>query len=135
MIRSLRNARPFTVRVLALAVASGIAALPVFAHGVQDQPSTQMPEPPQLFKRTCALCHGADARGTGKKPSLRSVRVQKEATEGDLAWLLKNGNLGRGMPTWSSIPEPSRWEIIAYVRSLGPVDAAANGNSSQEKKQ
>jgi mono/diheme cytochrome c family protein len=66
--------------------------------------------------------------------------VQKEATEGDLAWLLKNGNLGKGMPTWDTIPEPSRWEIIAYVRSLGPSSAAsgaaaAPANSKQEKTQ
>jgi hypothetical protein len=76
-----------------------------------------------------------DALGTGKKPSLRSDRVQREATEGDIFWLLKNGNLGKGMPTWSSIPEPSRWEIVAYVRSLGLADAAAGANSGEEKKQ
>jgi hypothetical protein len=23
------------------------------------------------------------------------------------------------MPTWSTIPEPSRWQIVAYVKSLG----------------
>jgi mono/diheme cytochrome c family protein len=89
----------------------------------------------KLFADHCAKCHGNDAMGTGKKPSLRSERVQKEATEGDIFWLLKNGNLGKGMPTWSSIPEPSRWQIVAYVRSLGPADAAAAANSGEEKKQ
>jgi mono/diheme cytochrome c family protein len=89
----------------------------------------------KLFADHCAKCHGNDAMGTGKKPSLRSDRVQKEATEGDIFWLLKNGNLGKGMPTWSSIPEPSRWQIVAYVRSLGPADAAAAANSGEEKKQ
>ena len=89
----------------------------------------------KLFADHCAKCHGADALGTGKKPSLRSDRVQREATEGDIFWLLKNGNLGKGMPTWSSIPEPSRWEIVAYVRSLGLADAAAGANSGEEKKQ
>jgi mono/diheme cytochrome c family protein len=89
----------------------------------------------KLFADHCAKCHGADALGTGKKPSLRSDRVQREATEGDIFWLLKNGNLGKGMPTWSSIPEPSRWEIVAYVRSLDPADAAAIANSGEEKKQ
>jgi mono/diheme cytochrome c family protein len=87
----------------------------------------------KLFADHCAKCHGADALGTEKKPSLRSERVQKEATEGDIFWLLKNGNLAKGMPTWSSIPEPSRWEIVAYVRSLGPADATAGANSGEEK--
>ena len=89
----------------------------------------------KLFADHCAKCHGADALGTGKRPSLRSERVQKEATEGDIFWLLKNGNLGKGMPTWSAIPEPSRWQIIAYVRSLGPAEAAAGANPGEEKKQ
>jgi mono/diheme cytochrome c family protein len=90
----------------------------------------------KLFQDHCAKCHGADALGIGKRPSLRSDRVQKEATEGDLAWLLKNGNLGKGMPTWDAIPEPSRWEIIAYVRSLGPTSGgAAATNSKPEKTQ
>jgi mono/diheme cytochrome c family protein len=88
----------------------------------------------KLFSDHCAKCHGNDALGTGKKPSLRSDRVQNEATDGDIAWLLKNGNLGKGMPTWSAIPEPSRWQIVAYVKSLGVApDAAPYPNSKQEK--
>ncbi|MFZ0522363.1 MAG: cytochrome c [Candidatus Acidiferrales bacterium] len=79
----------------------------------------------RLFADHCAKCHGADALGDDKHPSLRSDRIQIEATPGDIFWLLKNGNLRRGMPTWSAIPEPSRWQIIAYVKSLGPVSAAA----------
>jgi mono/diheme cytochrome c family protein len=90
----------------------------------------------KLFADHCAKCHGADALGRGKRPSLRSERVQKQATEGDIFWLLKNGNLAKGMPNWSAIPEPSRWQIIAYVRSLGPEPAAASAsNSTQEKSE
>jgi len=78
-------------------------------------------------RRLETLCRplrpGADALGRGKRPSLRSERVQ-DATDGELAWLLRNGNLARGMPSWSMIPEPSRWQLIAYVKSLGPSVAA-----------
>jgi mono/diheme cytochrome c family protein len=88
----------------------------------------------RLFADHCAKCHGADAMGRGKRPSLRSERVQVQATAGDIFWLLRNGNLRRGMPTWSAIPEPSRWQIIAYVKSLGPAAGPASAaNSSQEK--
>jgi len=73
----------------------------------------------KLFADHCAPCHGADALGRGKRPSLRSERVQ-DATDGELAWMLRNGNLAHGMPTWDMIPEPSRWQLIAYVKSLGP---------------
>jgi mono/diheme cytochrome c family protein len=90
----------------------------------------------KLFGDHCAKCHGADALGRGKKPSLRSERVQQQATEGDIFWLLYNGNLRRGMPTWSAMPEPSRWQIIAYVKSLGPASGAATAvNYSEEKSQ
>jgi mono/diheme cytochrome c family protein len=82
----------------------------------------------KLFGEHCAKCHGQDALGRGKRPSLRTARVQQQATEGDIFWLLKNGNLGHGMPNWSGIPEPSRWQLIAYVKSLGvsSVDNSSN---------
>jgi len=73
----------------------------------------------RLFSDHCAKCHGEDALGRGKRPSLRSDRVQ-HATDGEIFWLLKNGNLPKGMPTWAALPEPMRWQIIAYVKSLGP---------------
>jgi mono/diheme cytochrome c family protein len=72
----------------------------------------------RVFEDHCAKCHGPDALGRGKRPSLRSERVQ-HATDGEIFWLLKNGNLGKGMPTWAALPEPMRWQIIAYVKSLG----------------
>jgi mono/diheme cytochrome c family protein len=70
-----------------------------------------------LFEENCAQCHGKDAEGKGSRPSLKSDRI-RNATDGELAWLLKNGNLYKGMPIWGSLPEQQRWQIIAYVRSL-----------------
>jgi len=72
-----------------------------------------------LFAENCAKCHGSDAEGRYGRPSLRSQRVES-ATDGELAWLLRNGSLTKGMPTWSSLPEPERWQIIAFLRSLPP---------------
>ena len=75
----------------------------------------------------CAKCHGEDALGRGKKPSLRTKEVQK-AADGELFSLLRNGYLKKGMPSWSSLPEPSRWQIIAYVKSLGELGTATSAN-------
>jgi len=72
----------------------------------------------KLFAEYCSQCHGADASGRGKRPSLRSTEVQ-HATDGEIFWLLKNGNRHRGMPSWDSLAEQSRWQIVAYVKSLG----------------
>jgi mono/diheme cytochrome c family protein len=82
-----------------------------------------------LFAEHCAQCHGSDARGRRGHPDLRSERVA-QATDGELAWLLRNGSLAKGMPSWGTLPEPERWQIIAFLRSLprdaGPVRVACH---------
>jgi len=72
----------------------------------------------RVFADHCAKCHGEDALGRKKHPSLRTVEVQ-QATDGEIFWLLKNGALRKGMPSWSSLPEPTRWQVITYLKSLG----------------
>jgi mono/diheme cytochrome c family protein len=44
----------------------------------------------RLFQDHCAKCHGEDALGRGKRPSLRTQEVQ-QAKDGELFSLLKNG--------------------------------------------
>jgi len=78
----------------------------------------------QLFADNCSKCHGADANGHANRPSLRSERI-RHATDGELAWMLKNGNPYKGMPPWSSLPEQQRWQIIAYLRKLPPAVAGS----------
>ena len=71
-----------------------------------------------LFAEHCAQCHGDNANGKSKKPSLRTERIQSAATDGDLHWLLANGNIRRGMPSWSKLPDPQLWQLVSYVKSL-----------------
>jgi mono/diheme cytochrome c family protein len=78
-----------------------------------------------LFQENCAKCHGSDANGLHGRPGLRSDRI-RTATDGDLAWMLKNGNPYKNMPPWSSLPEQQRWQIIAYLRTL-PVGTNPGG--------
>ncbi len=70
-----------------------------------------------LYRRSCASCHGADGLGRGSHPSVRSARV-RGATDGDLHSLLTNGSLGRGMPSWSRLPDAQRWQIVRYLHTL-----------------
>jgi cytochrome c oxidase cbb3-type subunit 2 len=71
-----------------------------------------------LFRNHCAQCHQADARGDGrKKPSLRTPQV-RDASDGDLEWFLRQGDLRHGMPSWSNLPQAQRWQIIAFLRSI-----------------
>ncbi len=71
-----------------------------------------------IYKDNCAQCHKDDAMGDGrKKPALRSDHV-KSATDGDLEWYLRQGDLGHGMPSWSRLPEAQRWQLVTYLRSI-----------------
>lgn len=72
----------------------------------------------RLFADHCAKCHGPDALGRKKRPGLRTPEVQ-QASDGEIFWLLRNGDLRQGMPSWSSLPEPSRWQLVTYLKSLG----------------
>lgn len=71
----------------------------------------------KLFQNHCASCHGADAQGNGRKPNLRSDRI-RVAAPGDLQWLLTNGSLKNGMPSWARLPEQQRWQIVTYLKTL-----------------
>lgn len=75
----------------------------------------------RIFAEHCAQCHGEDAQGKsdGKhsRPNLHADRV-KQATSGELFWLLTNGSLKNGMPSWSRLPDAQRWQLITYLKSL-----------------
>ncbi|HEY1526534.1 MAG TPA: cytochrome c [Candidatus Angelobacter sp.] len=71
----------------------------------------------KLFRQNCSSCHGGEAMGTDKRPNLHSERV-RAATPGELEWLLKNGSMKNGMPSWSRLPEQQRWQIVSYLKSL-----------------
>jgi mono/diheme cytochrome c family protein len=74
----------------------------------------------KLFAQHCAECHGEAANGGKKAPSLRAEQVQ-QATPGALFWMLTNGVVRRGMPVWSRLPEPQRWQLVSYIKSLTPA--------------
>jgi mono/diheme cytochrome c family protein len=74
----------------------------------------------KLFDLHCAECHGEGARGGRKGPSLVADEVRK-ATSGTLFWVLTNGVVRRGMPVWSKLPEPQRWQLVSYLKSLPPA--------------
>lgn len=72
----------------------------------------------RLFADHCAACHGKQALGNKKHPSLRTTRVQQQATEGELHWLITNGYMSHGMPSWAKLGDPQIWQIVTYVKTL-----------------
>lgn len=75
-----------------------------------------------LFEQRCAECHGDNAEGAKKGPSLRATEIQN-AEPGAIFWILTNGVVRKGMPVWSKLPEPQRWQLVSYIKSLGPAAA------------
>ncbi len=69
----------------------------------------------KLFRYHCAGCHGSEASGSRSAPSLRSKNVQG-ADPGALFRFLTNGDLKRGMPSWSRLPEERRRQLVRYIK-------------------
>lgn len=70
----------------------------------------------KLFEQHCAECHGQSADGANRGPSLRANAIQ-QARPGEIFWVVTNGVVRRGMPAWSKLPEPQRWQIITWLKS------------------
>ena len=77
----------------------------------------------KLFLRNCAKCHG-DGSGIEKKHSADfQLPVVQEQPDGIIFWKITNGNTGRGMPSFSKLPELERWQLVLYLRTLKPVSS------------
>lgn len=77
----------------------------------------------KLYHRHCTACHGADAGGRDRAPALAPPLVRK-AAPGALFWVLRNGSLRRGMPSFSHLPEQQRWQIVTFLGRLPEGEGA-----------
>ena len=84
----------------------------------------------QVFEKQCAACHGATGKGDGKmagelnpKPSdLTDADWKHGATDGELYLVIHDGSKNTGMkPFASKITEHQIWDVINYIRTLGPA--------------
>ena len=71
----------------------------------------------KLFERECSACHGKSGQGTEGKPPL-ATREVAAAAPGAVEWVLRNGSIVRGMPSFSRLPEAQRWQIVTFVQTL-----------------
>lgn len=71
----------------------------------------------KLYARECAACHGANREGRQNAPPLNQAGVY-QAAPGALFWVLRNGSLNRGMPSFAHLPEQQRWQIITFLRAV-----------------
>jgi mono/diheme cytochrome c family protein len=80
-------------------------------------------------KGLCVKCHGVEGRGNGRlaeflDPSPRNftnVDWQRNRTDGELLWIIKNGSEGTGMASMApaEISVEEAWHVILYIRTFG----------------
>jgi mono/diheme cytochrome c family protein len=78
----------------------------------------------KIFQQRCSTCHGEDGRGTTKAPDLSQPGVQGQS-DGALFWKISGGNSRQGMPSFSFLPEPQRWQVVLRVRAIA---SSSGGN-------
>lgn len=81
----------------------------------------------QHYHEMCRLCHGAPGQekeefATGlypKPPDLASKEIQKEMSDAETFWVLKNGIKMTGMPAFGPTHDDDElWGIVAFWRRL-----------------
>lgn len=99
-------------------------------EAAKPNPEAKNPDAPalgrKLYMRTCVGCHEEDGSGkdTGAA-NLRSPEVQAQS-DGALFWKVSNGNTAAGMPSFASLPETDRWDVVTFLRTL--KDSGGNGS-------
>ena len=114
--------------MLCFVVAAGIAAAsggspiqraPAAAAKLENPYQGQRPAQlagAKLYARDCASCHGANRQGGSHAPALPPTDLGATSA-GTLFWVLRNGSLRRGMPSFAHLPEAQRWQIITFLRT------------------
>jgi mono/diheme cytochrome c family protein len=87
-----------------------------------------------LFAKNCATCHGTKADGntpTGKAlnppaSNLTDAAWKHGGSDGEIFTMITKGAAGTGMTSWEkSILEKDRWNLVNYIKSLGPKKTEA----------
>jgi mono/diheme cytochrome c family protein len=113
----------------------GRADPPDFHHAPRSAASLENPyrgEAPaaqaggKLYALYCAACHGRSAEGTGNIPALAHGPVQ-QVPDGEVFWFITKGSNSGAMPSWASLPEQQRWQLVTYLKTLvsAPIAASA----------
>jgi cytochrome c oxidase cbb3-type subunit 3 len=81
-----------------------------------------------IFRNQCAMCHGTDAQGGLKGPSLTSGRLTHGVSDSALFRIITQGVPGTPMSASNLAPERT-WKVITYLRSrAGRAGASSLGN-------
>ena len=81
-----------------------------------------------VYSSTCITCHGPAGQGTGNVPPLVKGAAQS-ASDGEIFWYITKGDIENGMPSWKSLPEEQRWQVVTYIKALSTGASAASAST------
>jgi mono/diheme cytochrome c family protein len=127
---------PVLVTFLIVAIAGGIVLYSFTGFGTRARAKklqNPFPATPEaiaaarlIYENRCANCHGIDGDGKGPKAEelsvapadFRNARAMAAITDGELYWQITKG--ARPMPSFESLPEEARWQLVDYIRTFAP---------------
>lgn len=86
-----------------------------------------------VFAKQCATCHGSGGKGDGsmaaklkQKPAdLTDAEWKHGPSDGEIFTLIRDGAKNAGMKAYrGALTEQQMWDLVNYIRSIGPVTAA-----------
>jgi mono/diheme cytochrome c family protein len=93
----------------------------------------------KIYSYDCAQCHGATGDGKTdvakdlKIPDLTDPALQKDRTDGEFFYILKNGH--GNMPLEGERAKPEQlWDLVNYIRSLARKQPPADQKTSSDQK-
>jgi len=92
----------------------------------------------RVFLAECGRCHGNDAKGNDETdaPDLTRGRFRNASTDAGLFQVIRDGVPGTTMIGIGWAPDPTIWQIVAYVNSLriDPADYDLPGSVDQGRR-
>lgn len=79
-----------------------------------------------IYAEKCLDCHGEKGLGNGSQsgnvpvpvPAIGLRDIASQSNPGAWFTIITRGNLDRYMPSFTSLSDPERWDVLAYVYSL-----------------
>lgn len=106
-----------------LAITGALSGAPALAASPVDKflgDDTAIANGKLRFAQNCNYCHGADGIG-GKHKKLQCRNFKPDYVFDTISSGLQQGSYF--MPPWDHFSEDQRWELVAFILSLGQLDS------------